>query len=69
MWPGRGAVPDDANIQLLLTMLPADSLARKLVAPFAAHPVDEAAKTAQRVLTAVKEARLKEDADGAAKAA
>ena len=67
MWR-EGAVPDDANIQLLLAKLPADSLARRLVAPFAAHPNDEAVTFAQSTLTAVKNAHLKGDADGPAEA-
>lgn len=57
-------MPDDANIQLLLAKLPTDSLARKLVEPFATLSLDEAMKASQTALTAVKDAHLKEDADG-----
>lgn len=62
-------MPDHANIQLLLSMLPDDSLARRLVVPFASHTVDEAVKVAQNELTSVKDAHLKEDHDGPVKAA
>lgn len=54
---------DDANIQLLLTKLPADSLARKLVTPFAEQEPDAAMKASQSVLDAVKSAHLKGTAD------
>lgn len=65
---GEGVVPDDVNIQLLLAKLPADSLARRLVAPFATHPNDEASNLAQAVLTAVKDAHRKGDLDATAEA-
>lgn len=59
---------DDANIQMLLEKLPADCLARKLVAPFAQLPFDEAAKAAQRILDAVKDAQLTGEPSGSAEA-
>ena len=65
---GREPLPDDANIQLLVAKLPADSMARKLVEPFAAQAPDEAVKAAQRVLAAAKAAHLKGEADDAADA-
>jgi hypothetical protein len=62
-------MPDDANIQLLLAKLPANGLARKLVAPFAQGALDKAATAAQSVVAALKDEHLKEYADGQAEAA
>jgi hypothetical protein len=53
-------VPDQTNIELLLSKLPAESLARRLVAPFADQPLDGAIKAAQDVLAAVKAAHQDE---------
>lgn len=60
---------DESNIQLLLAKLPDDSLAKSLVAPFATHSIDDAAKVAQSILTAVKAAYLRKGPDDPAEAA
>lgn len=59
----------DTNIHLLLEKLSADSLARKLVGPFAQGAPDEAVKAAQRVLDAIKDVRLRGEPVGPFEAA
>ena len=54
---------DFPNIALLLSKLPAGSLARRLVAPFVDQPIDDAMKAAHDVLVAVKASHLKEADD------
>jgi hypothetical protein len=56
-------MPDQTNIALLLSKLPADSLARHLVAAFEGKRADEGAKAAQERLIAVKAGYLKEPPD------
>lgn len=58
-------MPDQTNIALLLSKLPADSLARRLVAPFAEQPLEEAVKAAQDVLATLKVADNEEPRGGA----
>lgn len=54
---------DRTNLALLLSKLPAGSLAQRLVAPFE-QPTETARKAAEAVLATVKEAHLKEGGDG-----
>lgn len=56
-------MPVQTNIALLLSRLSEESLARRLVAPFAEKPPLEAVKAAQEVLTAVQTAHQAEPDD------
>lgn len=60
---------DQANIALLISKLPPDSLARRLVLPFCERPADEAVEDARAVLVAVKARNEREMNDDAAEEA
>jgi hypothetical protein len=62
-------VADRTNIALLLSKLPADSLARRLVAPFLESPFDEAFHVAGAVLAGVKAQHEQEQTDDTAEEA
>ena len=53
-------MPDQTNIEMLLSKLPNESLARQLVAPFETQTEDEATKSAYEVLLALKAKHVKE---------